>query len=210
MSLLVGLTGGMGSGKSLASTFFQELGAYVIDADLICRKLVEPGQPAMKEISQIFGNDIIDISGKLNRKKLGQLIFYDSKKKEVLENILHPKVFEIERFDYKSICKVNPEALVIVDAALLIESENYKNMDKIVVVVSDEKTRIKRILSRGQLNYDEVVARFKSQMTSEEKIKYADFILDNSKNKGHLKEQIQNLYKNLCILASENNSKIIT
>ena len=210
MSLLVGLTGGMGSGKSLASTFFQELGAYIIDADLICRKLMEPGQPAMKEIFQKFGNDIIDNSGILNRKRLGQLIFYDSKKKKVLENILHPKVFEIEKFDYKSICKVNPEALVIVDAALLIESENYKNMDKIVVVVSDEKTRIKRILSRGKWNYDEVVARLKNQMKSEEKIKYADFILDNSKNKGHLKEQIKMLFTKLSILASENNSKIIT
>jgi len=92
LSLLVGLTGGMGSGKSLAATFFQELGAYVIDADLICRKLVEPGQPAMKEISEKFGNDIFDKTGKLNRKKLSQLIFYDSKKKKYL------KIFFIQKF----------------------------------------------------------------------------------------------------------------
>ena len=132
------------------------------------------------------------------------------KKKEILESILHPKVFEFEKLDYKAICKMNPEAVVIVDAALLIESGNYKEMNKVIVINADEKTRIKRVLSSGKWNYEEVIARIKNQMTSEEKIKYADFILDNSKNKGHLKEQIQNLYKNLCILASENNSKIIT
>ena len=210
MSLLVGLTGGMGSGKSLAATFFQELGAYVIDADLICRKLVEPGQPAMKEISEKFGNDIFDKTGKLNRKKLSQLIFYDSKKKEILENILHPKVFEIEKFDYKSICKENPKAIVIIDAALLIESGNYKEMDKVIVINVNEKARINRILSEGKWNYDEVVVRIQNQMASEEKIKYAHFVLDNSKSKESLKEEIKNLYAKLCILASENNSKIIT
>ena len=95
MSLLVGLTGGMGSGKTLASSFFHELGAYIIDADIICRKLVEPGQPALKEITDIFGEDIIDKSGNLNRKELGQLIFCDPNQREKLENILHPKVFEL-------------------------------------------------------------------------------------------------------------------
>ena len=81
MSLLVGRTGGMGSGKSLASSFFHDLGAFIIDADLICRKLGEPGQPALREIADIFGKDIIDKSGNLKRNKLGQLIFGDSKKR---------------------------------------------------------------------------------------------------------------------------------
>ena len=99
MSLLVGLTGGMGSGKTLASSFFHELGAYIIDADIICRKLVEPGQPALKEITDSFGEDIIDKSGNLNRKELGQLVFCDPNEREKLENILHPKVFECEKLE---------------------------------------------------------------------------------------------------------------
>ena len=208
LSLLVGLTGGMGSGKTLASSFFHELGAHIIDADLICRKLVEPGQPALQEITDYFGKLIIDKSGNLNRNKLGQLVFCDSKKREKLENILHPKVFEVEKLNYKAICKINPKALVIVDAALLIESANYKEMDKVILINADEKIRIQRILSRGKWNHEEIVARLKSQMPNEEKIKYADFVLENSKDKTYLKEQVKNLYTKLCLLASENISKI--
>ena len=207
MSLLVGLTGGMGSGKTLASSFFHELGAYIIDADIICRKLVEPGQPALKEITDIFGEDIIDKSGNLNRKELGQLVFCDPNQREKLENILHPKVFECEKLEYNAICKINPKALVIVDAALLIESENHREMDRVIVINSDEKIRIQRILSRGKWNKNEVVARLKNQMSSTEKIKYADFVLDNNRDKMHLKEQVEILYANLCLLASENISK---
>ena len=99
---------------------------------------------------------------------------------------------------------------MIVDAALLIESGNYKEMDKVIVINVNEKARINRILSEGKWNYDEVVVRIQNQMASEEKIKYADFVLDNSKSKESLKEQTKNLYAKLCILASENNSKIIT
>ncbi len=208
MSLLVGLTGGMGSGKTLASSFFHELGAYIIDADLICRKLVEPGQPALREIADIFGKDIIDKSGNLKRNKLGQLIFGDSTKREKLENILHPKVFEFEKLKYKAICKKNPKALVIVDAALLIESGNHKEMDKVIVINADEKIRIQRILSRGKWNHEEIVARLKNQMPNEEKIKYADLILENSRDKKHLKTQVINLHTSLCLLASKNISKI--
>ena len=207
LSLLVGLTGGMGSGKTLASSFFHELGAYIIDADIICRKLVEPGQPALKEIADSFGKDIIDKSGNLNRKELGQLVFCNSNQREKLENILHPKVFECEKLEYNAICKINPKALVIVDAALLIESENHREMDRVIVINSDEKIRIQRILSRGKWNNNEVVARLKNQMSSTEKIKYADFVLDNNRDKMHLKEQVEILYANLCLLASENISK---
>jgi len=208
LSLLVGLTGGMGSGKTLASSFFHELGAHIIDADLICRKLVEPGQPALQEITDYFGKLIIDKSGNLNRNKLGQLVFCDSKKREKIENILHPKVFKVEKLNYKAICKINPKALVIVDAALLIESANYKEMDKVILINADEKIRIQRILSRGKWKHEEIVARLKSQMPNEEKIKYADFVLENSKDKTYLKEQVKNLYTKLCLLASENISKI--
>ena len=207
MSLLVGLTGGMGSGKTLASSFFHEFGAYIIDADIICRKLVEPGKPALKEITDSFGKDIIDKSGNLNRKELGQLVFCDPNQREKLENILHPKVFECEKLEYNAICKINPKALVMVDAALLIESGNHREMDRVIVINSDEKIRIQRILSRGKWNKNEVVARLKNQMSSTEKIKYADFVLDNNRDKMHLKEQVEILYANLCLLASENISK---
>ena len=204
LSLLVGLTGGIGSGKTLAASFFKEFGAYVLDADLICRELVEPGKPAWNEISKIFGEEILDPSGNLDRKKLARIVFENKKKKIELEEILHPRVFESEKLKYESIRKKHPKALVIVDAALLIESENYKNMDKVVVVDSDEKTRINRIQARNKMSLDEVVARMRKQMPGEEKKQYADFILENSLDKDKLREQVKDLNTKLSLLAVEN------
>ena len=165
MSLLVGLTGGMGSGKSLSASIFKELGAQILDADLICRKLVEPGQPALKEISEYFSENILDECGNLDRKTLARVIFNNLDKKRILEGILHPKVFKYEIDEYRTICKKNPKALVIVDAALLIESGNHKNMDKVIVVNTHENKHVERILSRGGLSRDEVLCRIKNQMS---------------------------------------------
>ena len=203
LSLLVGLTGGMGTGKTLAASIFKELGAHILDADLICRKLVEPGQAALQEISECFGENILNKSRSLDRKKLAQFIFNDPDKKKILENILHPKVFAFEKYQYINICKINPNALVIVDAALLIESGNYKNMDKVVVVKTDEKNQMERNLARGGWRKDEIIRRINNQMSSKEKKRYADFILDNSSDKRHLRNQVEGLYSKLTILAGK-------
>ncbi len=207
---MVGLTGGMGSGKTLAASIFQDFGAHILDADLICRKLVEPGQPALKEISATFGEKIIDKFGRLDRKKLAQVIFGDLNKKNELENILHPRVFEVEKREYKTICQKYPKALVIVDAALLIESRNYKEMDKVIVINTDEKTQINRVIARSGWSHDEVVARIKNQMPIKEKIKYADFVLENSLDEAYLRNQVKKLYTELSLLAAENIEKTRT
>ena len=204
MSLLVGLTGGMGTGKTLAASIFKELGAHILDADLICRKLVEPGQPALKEISECFGGNILDKSRNLDRKKLAQIIFNNPYKKKILENILQPKVFAFEKEKYKNICKNYPNALVVIDAALLIESGNYKNMDKVVVINTDEKIQMERVLARGGWCKDEIVSRINNQMPSKEKKRYADFILDNSSDKFQLRNQVEDLYAKLTIFAAKN------
>ena len=204
MSLLVGITGGMGSGKTLAASIFHELGAHILDADVICRKLVEPGQPALKEISECFGKSIIDEFGNLDRKKLAQVVFYDPKKKNDLENILHPRVFEFENLEYKNISQKHPKALVIIDAALLIESGNYKKMDKVIVVKANKKTQIERVLTQSSWGRDEVVARINNQMPINEKIKYADFVLDNSLDKASLRKKVKDLYIKLSFFAAKN------
>ena len=204
LSLLVGLTGGMGSGKTLAASFLKDLGAFVLDADLICRKLVEPGQPAWREISDTFGKEIFTSSGNLDRKRLANIIFKTPQKKVILEGILHPKVFEIEELKYEAIRKEHPNAVVIVDAALLIESGNYKKMDKVIVVNSDEKNRIDRIISRNHISLDEVTSRINNQMPSEEKVRYADFVLENSFDKGSLRSKVIDMYTELALLATEN------
>ncbi len=203
MSLLVGITGGMGSGKTLAAAIFLEFGAYILDADIICRKLVEPGQPALKEISKSFGKNIINKFGNLDRKKLAQVIFSDSNKKKELENILHPRVFEFEKLEYENICQKDPKALVIIDAALLIESGNYIRMDKVIVINTDRNTRIERVIARSSWERDEVVARIDNQMPIKEKMKYADFVLDNFSDKISLRKKVKDLYEKLSFMAAE-------
>ena len=187
----------MGSGKSLAAKFFAEQGAHIIDADQLSRELVRPGHPALKEIIDIFGEDILEPSGNLNREALAKIIFDDTENKSALEAILHPKVIFREQEKYLSISASNPLAIVIVDAALLIESGNYKNVDKVIVVQSREEQQIQRILSRGFQSYDQAIARIKNQMSFEEKSKYADYILDNQSQAEDLRQKVQEIYAKL-------------
>ena len=197
MSLLVGLTGGIGSGKSLAARFFKEEGAYIIDADKLSRDLVQPGKPALKEIVDFFGDFILELDGTLNREKLAEIIFQDVNKKKALEVILHPKIIEKEQEEYSIIRANDPSAIVIIDAALLIESGNFKYVDKVIVVQSSEEQQVKRILSRSSLAYNQVVSRIKNQMTLADKNKYADFILDNRLQPEDLMRNVVEIYKKL-------------
>jgi len=197
VSLLVGLTGGIGSGKSLAAKFFAEQGAHIIDADQLSRELVQPGQPALKEIVSAFGVFILDETGNLDREKLAEIIFQNPQKKSTLEAILHPRIIAKEREKYSNISAEDPSAIVIIDAALLIESGNYKNVDKVIVVNCSEEHQVQRILSRNSLNSDQAAARIKNQMSLKEKIKYADFILDNNSQPQDLRRNVHEVYTKL-------------
>ncbi len=208
MSLLVGLTGGIGSGKSLAASFFKELGAHIIDADQLSRDLVHPGQTALKEIVNYFGKNILDPTGNLDRRKLAKIVFQDPGKKSILEGILHPKIFKKEQEVFIEICAKDPFAIVIIDAALLIESGNYKHVNKVIVVRSSEESQIQRILSRNAVSFDEAVARIKNQMSLEEKYKYADFILDNNMQQEDLLQKVQELYPKLLSISEKLDNSI--
>jgi dephospho-CoA kinase len=197
VSLFVGLTGGMGSGKSLAAKFFAEQGAHIIDADQLSRELVRPGHPALKEIIDAFGEGILEPSGNLDRAALAKTIFDNTENKSALEAILHPKIIVREQEKYLSIIASDPSAIVILDAALLIESGNYKNVDKVIVVQSREEQQIQRILSRGFQNYDQAIDRIKTQMSFEEKSKYADYIIDNQSQTDDLRKKVQKVYAKL-------------
>ncbi len=202
MSLLVGLTGGIGSGKSLAASFFKELGAHIIDADKLCKDLVQPGRTALNEIVDHFGVGVLDRTGNLDRKKLAQIVFHNSTQKSVLEGILHPKVIEEEQNEYRKIYREDSSALVIIDAALLIESGNYKHVDKVVVVRSSKDSQIQRVVSRNQFTFEEAVSRINSQMSFDEKVKYADFILNNDSNENELRKKVVDLYYKLVGISS--------
>ena len=197
MSVLVGLTGCMGAGKSLAASFFLEQGAYIIDADVICRELVKPGKPAWKEIFDTFGSEYFNPDDSLNRKKLAALIFENNNKRIALEAILHHRVIVEEKTRYHSYQKLYSNAVVIIDAALLIESGNYKMTDRVIVIHSNEEVQIQRVMKRNAESRENVKKRLEQQMPLEEKLKYADYILYNESNRDQLKSRVCRLYSEL-------------
>ena len=201
MSILVGLTGNIGAGKTLAASYFNELGAYIIDADQISRRLVSPYQPAWKEIVEEFGSNYLNYDKTLNRSKLGFDVFRDDTKKNALENILHPRVIAEEKKIYLDHQKNNPKAIVLIDSPLLIESKNFKNVDKVIIVQSTPELQVQRVMKRDGESSSSVEDRLNSQMSLEEKLKYADYILYNTSGLDHLKCQVKSLYTEIRNLA---------
>ncbi len=197
MSLLVGLTGGMGSGKSLAASYFKALGAQMIDADRISRELVAPGKPAWKEIIEEFGSNVLNPDQTLNRKQIAAIVFNDESKRKKLEDIIHPRVIVEERRLYEKYRQKNSRVLAVIDAALLIESGNYKNVDKVVVVQCGKEEQIRRVMERDGTARSEVENRLNSQMPLEEKVVFGDYILRNDDTRESLKSQVGELYRNL-------------
>ena len=202
MGLLVGLTGTMGSGKSTTASILKKMGAFIIDADALCRDLVKPNRPAWKEVVQTFGEKVLQGNDQeIDRGKLAQIIFNDKTKKKQLENILHPRVIKEEKKLAQQIFKDHPEAIVIVEAALLIESGNHRRMDKTIVVTCDEEQSIQRAMKRSSLNRNEAISRIQNQMPQAEKIKEADYVLQNNSKQEDLKVKVQALYSKLKTLA---------
>ncbi len=201
MSILVGLTGGMGSGKSLAASYFKELGAYIIHADLLSQQLAAPHQPAWEEIIAEFGSEYLNPDKTLNKSKLAVEVFQNNKKKNALEGILHPRVIAEEQKIYSDRQRIDPEAVVIIDSALLIESQNYKNVAKVIIVQSTQELQIQRVMNRDGESRALVENRLKSQMSLEEKLNYADYVLYNTSGRELLKSQVHRLYSEFKSLA---------
>ena len=201
MALLAGLTGGMGSGKTTVGKLFKALGAYILDADEICRSLLEPGKPAWNETVDLLGNGILRDDQTLDRRKIADVVFSDLEKKKALEAILHPRVMEEEQAVYKDILKDDPGALVIIDAALLIESGNYRKVDKVIVIACDEETQLHRIMDKNTFSREDAHRRLQQQMPLEEKSKFADYVLHNDSGLSELEEKVEALFHQLKQLA---------
>lgn len=197
MALLAGLTGGMGSGKTTIGQMFRDLGAHVIDADKISRALMEPGKPAWQEIVDMLGKSVLRDDQTLDRGKIADIVFNDAKKKEELEAILHPRVMEEEQRLFDDIRNGDPSALVIIDAALLIESGNHRKVQKVIVIASDEETRIQRIMAKKTFTREDAERRLRQQMPLKDKIKYADYVLHNDSGFPELKEKVEALFHQL-------------
>ena len=192
--LLVGLTGGIATGKSTVSEMFRRLGGEIIDADHLARDVVAPGEPALAEIARVFGSDVLLPDGGLDRKRLGALVFADPEKRRRLEQITHPAIRERFARRLAELDAAGFAGVVFFDAAVLIESGNYKNMDRLVVVLADEPTQRTRLMERDRLDTDAAVLRIRSQMPVAEKADLADHVIDNSGDRARTETRVRAVY----------------
>jgi dephospho-CoA kinase len=178
--LIAGLTGGIASGKSTVSAFLEDAGAVIVDADKIARDVVQKDKPAWLEIVDAFGTSILLPDGEINRILLGDIIFNDPAKKQILNRIIHPEVFTETATRLAEIEKKQPDAVVILDVPLLIESGMDTGLSDIIVVYVPESVQIQRLMTRDALTQAQTLARIRSQMPIEEKKKRATIVIDNS------------------------------
>jgi len=194
--IVIGLTGGIASGKSTVSKILQKLGAKIIDADKIARDVVEPHKRAWQEIVEAFGKEILQSDLNLNRKKLGEIVFSNKEDLEKINNITHPQITNqtldsLHRYDQKGV------GVAVIDAALLIETGMHRLVDLVWVVKIDQKEQIRRLVAREKISEEEALKRIYSQTSVEEKVKHAQQVIDNSGRIEELEETVTKLWKEL-------------
>lgn len=191
--LILGLTGNIGCGKSSLSKILMQNNIDVIDADIISRNIFEDKE-LLNLVFENFGENIKNLDGSLNRKALGNIVFNDDQKLVLLNGLTHPKIKE------KILSKINEirnigKSLVVIDAALLIEGGYLDILDKLIVITCKESIQISRIQLRDNLTKEQAISRMNSQMSQDEKIKYADYIIDNSGDTNNLKHKAEELIR---------------
>lgn len=199
--LRVGLTGGIGCGKSTVAAMMRALGCHVIEADPLAHKLIEPGQPAFQEVVRAFGADILHSDGRVDRGKLGAIVFADMDKLLRLNAIVHPRVLkELERL-FSEYAVTNPQGVAVIEAALLIEAGYVKHLDRLVVTWCKPEQQMKRLLARG-MSREQIEQRFAAQMPLEEKRRRADDVVDCSVPLEETRAQVERLVAKLRQLAT--------
>jgi dephospho-CoA kinase len=195
--LTIGLTGGIGSGKSTVANLFRELDVPVYDTDVMAHQLVEPGQPALDEIISVFGRNILDTTGKLDREKLKHKVFKNDGDRKKLENILHPRIREL------LLKKINshdaPYCVAVIP--LLVEHQWQQIVDRVLVVDTSADSQISRTLERDNMSESLVKAIIKSQASRDARLAAADDVIDNSRGLKNLKQQVQQLHEKYLQLA---------
>jgi dephospho-CoA kinase len=176
---LIGLTGGIASGKSTVSQMLRESGAFIVDADKLSREITQPGKPAWREIIEKFGQDLVQDNGEIDRKRLGQLVFANKQDRAELEQITHPRI------EAAAIAAVNAATaggfdVIVLDAPLLIEAGWHTKVDAVWIVYVDEQTQLTRLMSRDNSSEQAARSRINAQLALTEKLKYADVVIDNN------------------------------
>jgi len=194
MSLVIGLTGSIATGKSTVSLMFDDFNIPVIDADKIAREVVYPGEDAYKEVVKSFGEKILRSDGTINRERLGEIVFSDESKRKQLNEIVHPAIRK-RMTEKKETLLAKGEKCVVLDIPLLFEGKSEKYVDKIIVVAVDEDTQKERLMSRNQFTEEEAMQRIQSQMPVKEKAAMADAVINNNGTKYESLQQLEQILK---------------
>lgn len=195
--ILIGLTGGVATGKSTVAKMFTACGATVIDADQLAHHVVQPGKPAWREIIRRFGRSVLNPDRTINRQALGQVVFHNQTKLRQLEHIIHPRVAREQIRLTKQAAQHNPRAIVVYDVPLLFEAGIDKRVDKIVVVSADQKTQIARLKKRNGLTRPQALRRIRSQLPMSQKCRRADIVFDGTKDRRSLAKDVTKLFESL-------------
>jgi len=191
--IIIGVTGSFGSGKSTVSAMLASCGAFVVDADKIAHELIKPGEAGYKKIVGSFGKGILDSKGYIKRKKLALIVFSNPALLKKLNCLTHPEI--IRRI--KQAVKETKIPVVALDAPLLIEAGLNKITDKLVVVKIKKSEQIKRLCRKTGLKHQEVLKRIKAQVSLSDKVRMADFVIDNNHSFGKTKKQVKNIWRKL-------------
>jgi dephospho-CoA kinase len=191
MTVRVGLTGGIASGKSTVSRMLSDLGAVIIDSDLIAREVVEPGTDGLKEVVAAFGTDVLTAEGALDRPKVGAIVFADPEKRKVLEAIIHPRVFlraiEIDE-------AAGEHAVIVNDIPLLAETNQADRFDAVVVVDVPTEVQVERMVRDRGMGVDEAESRIAAQATREERLAIATYVIENTGTLEELSQRVADVY----------------
>jgi dephospho-CoA kinase len=206
--LIVGLTGGVASGKTTVSKILSEEGAYLIDADLIARELVQPHTPTWSELIRVFGKKILYRDESIHRKKLAAIVFSDPQERNLLNQIILPRIKEEMERRVKEIGQKDPGAIVVIDAALLVELGDHREMDKVIVVTSTERQQIERLKEREGASEEEVRKILSSQMALEEKLKVADFVIRNEGSLEEMRRMAKEVFQELKRIALQKGERL--
>jgi dephospho-CoA kinase len=199
--ILIGLTGGVATGKSTVAKMFKACGAVVIDADELARQVVQTGKPAWQDIIHTFGKGVVNPDRTINRHALGAIVFRHPAKRRALERIIHPRVAREQKRLTREASRKNPKAVVIYDVPLLFEAGIDKRVDKTIVVTADRKTQIARLRKRNGLSQAEALRRIRIQIPLAHKRRRADYVLDGTTPINRLPRLVAQTFQELQILA---------
>ena len=193
--LLLGVTGGIATGKTVVSEMLEEMGAPIIDFDIIARQVVEPGKPALEEIVVYFGEQVLQEDGNLDRKKISDIVFRDIEKRKKLEGFTHPRISEEFIRQVNEITNSDPDAIIQVAVPLLIELNLQYRFHKILVVYAPREMQIERLMKRDGITREAAANMLKAQLPIDKKVEYADFVIHNEGSLEETRKQVKDLWE---------------